>query len=59
MRHGSHQYKGMLAMDWRIFLGSLAISNIYWILAAYMEISAVEWLWRVKMGGVWKVWSVL
>jgi hypothetical protein len=43
MRHGSHQYNGMSARDWRIFLSSVAISNIYWTLAAYMGISVVEW----------------
>jgi hypothetical protein len=51
MRHGSHQYNGMSARDWRIFLGSVAISNIYWTLAAYMGISVVEWVWRAVRGG--------
>lgn len=46
MRHGSHQYNGMSARDWRIFLGSVAISNIYWTLAAYMGVSVVEWVWN-------------
>jgi hypothetical protein len=50
LRHGSHQYNGMSSRDWRIFLGSVAISNIYWTLAAYMGISAVEWVWRVVAG---------
>jgi hypothetical protein len=52
MRHGSHQYNGMSARDWRIFLGSVAISNIYWTLAAYMGISVVEWVWRAVKNGV-------
>lgn len=43
MRHGVHQYNGMSARDWRIFLSSVAISNLYWTLAAYMGISVVEW----------------
>jgi hypothetical protein len=47
LRHGSHQYNGMSGRDWRIFICSVAISNIYWTLAAYMGISVVEWLWRV------------
>lgn len=46
LRHGSHQYNGMSCRDWRIFLGSVAIGNTYWTLAAYMGISLVEWLWR-------------
>jgi hypothetical protein len=47
LRHGSHQYNGMSARDWRIFLGSVAIANIYWTLAAYMGISVVEWVWKM------------
>jgi hypothetical protein len=46
LRHGSHQYNGMSARDWRIFLASLAVVNVYWTLAAYMGISAVEWVWK-------------
>jgi hypothetical protein len=52
LRHGSHRYNGMSARDWRIFLGSVAISNIYWTLAAYMGISAVEWVLQVVISGV-------
>jgi hypothetical protein len=52
LRHGSHQYNGMSARDWRIFLASVAISNIYWTLAAYMGISVVEWVWKAISGGV-------
>jgi hypothetical protein len=52
MRHGSHQYNGMSARDWRIFLGSVAISNIYWTLAAYMGLSLVEWMWRIFRGNL-------
>jgi len=44
MRHGSHQYNGMSRRDWKIFLTSLMIANVYWTLAAYMGISLVEWL---------------
>ena len=47
LRHGSHQYNGMSARDWRIFLGSVAIGNIYWTLAAYMGISVVVLVWKV------------
>jgi hypothetical protein len=46
MRHGSHQYNGMSRRDWKIFLTSLIIANIYWTLAAYMGISVVEWVWK-------------
>lgn len=47
MRHGSHQYNGMTRRDWGIFLGSVALSNLYWTLAAYMGISVVEWVWQI------------
>jgi hypothetical protein len=53
LRHGSHQYNGMSARDWRIFLASLAVANIYWTLAAYMGISVVEWVWKIVKSGVW------
>ena len=46
LRHGSHQYNGMSTRDWRIFLASLAVANIYWTLAAYMGVSLVEWGWK-------------
>ena len=46
LRHGCHQFNGMSLRDWRIFLSSVVISNIYWTLAAYMGISLVEWLWQ-------------
>jgi hypothetical protein len=45
LRHGSHQYNGMSGRDWRIFLGSVAVSNLYWISAVYLGISLVEWVW--------------
>ncbi len=39
-------FNGMSRRDWRIFLASFLISNAYWILACYMGISLVEWLWQ-------------
>lgn len=45
MRVGSHQYNGLSRRDWKIFLGSLLIGNIYWTSAVYAGISIVEWLW--------------
>lgn len=39
-------FNGMTRRDWRIFLASFLISNAYWILACYMGISLVEWLWH-------------
>ena len=49
LRHGSYQYNGMSARDWRILLASLAVANIYWTLASYMGLSLVEWVWKMVM----------
>ena len=45
MRDGSHQYNGLSRRDWRIFMASLLIGNIYWSLAMFTGISFVEWFW--------------
>jgi hypothetical protein len=44
MRHG--KYNGMSKRDWKIFTGSLLISNVYWTLACYMGITVFEWAWK-------------
>lgn len=46
MRHGAHQYNGLSKRDWEIFISSLVISNLYWILAAYAGITIVEAIWH-------------
>jgi hypothetical protein len=46
LRHGSHQFNGMSRRDWRIFLASLLVANLYWTLAAYMGVSLVTWGWK-------------
>lgn len=43
-------FNGMSRRDWRIFLASFFISNAYWILACYMGISFVEWVWQMVRG---------
>lgn len=48
LRHDS--FNGMRGRDWRIFLGSLIIGNVYWALACYMGISLVEWGWNSIRG---------
>jgi hypothetical protein len=48
MRQG--KYSGMGKREWAIFMGSLLISNIYWILACYMGISLFEWGWKAMAG---------
>lgn len=47
LRHGAHQYNGLSKRDWKIFITSLIISNVYWTLAAFMGITLVEALWRL------------
>ncbi len=42
IRHGAHQYNGLSARDWRVFLTSLAIGNIYWTLAVYLGITLFD-----------------
>lgn len=51
MRHGAHEYNGLSRRDWRIFLSSVLISNVYWTFAAFAGVSAVEWVWG-KIRGI-------
>lgn len=44
------KFNGMTRRDWTIFLASWFIGNAYWILACYMGISFVEWLWQAVCG---------
>lgn len=43
MRHGKYQYNGLTARDWKIFIASIVIGNVYWTLAAYTGLSLFEW----------------
>jgi len=43
LRRGA--YNGMGARDWRIFLASLLLGNFYWILASWLGVSLLEYLW--------------
>jgi hypothetical protein len=45
LRQGAHQYNGMSARDWKIFMLSLAIGNAYWSVALFTGISAAEYAW--------------
>ncbi|MCR4274533.1 MAG: hypothetical protein NUW02_00570 [Candidatus Campbellbacteria bacterium] len=44
MRRGAHQYNGMTARDWRIFLVSFVIANTWWTLAVFTGLEAGEWI---------------
>lgn len=50
MRHGAHQYNGMSGRDWRIFMFSLAIGNLYWSVLLFTSISAAEHAWSAISG---------
>jgi hypothetical protein len=47
MRRGAHKYNGMSKRDWRIFLTSLIIGDIYWSLLAFGGVSVIVWLWHL------------
>ena len=48
LRHG--KFAGMSKRDWKIFIGSLLVSNAYWTLACYMGITLLEWGLRGIVG---------
>ena len=50
LRHGAHQYNGMNARDWRIFMLSLVICNGIWSLTLFTGMSAVEYAWTAISG---------
>lgn len=47
MRHGAHQYDGMVARDWRIFLTSFVIANAWWTFAVFTGLEVGEWAWKL------------
>ena len=44
LREGANEYNGMKKRDWIIFLTSLAISNIYWLLIVEAGIDIFKYL---------------
>lgn len=42
MRPGYHLYNGFSARDWKIFWGSVIISNIWWTGVAFAAVSALK-----------------
>ncbi len=47
LRQGAHQYNGMSARDWRIFMLSLIIGNGLWSVTLFTGMSAAEYAWTV------------
>lgn len=46
MRHGAYKYNGMNKRDWKIFVSSLFIANIFWTLVSFAGVSIVEYVWK-------------
>ena len=44
------RFGGMSARDWRIFLLSWIIGNVWWSIVCFSGISAVEWVWKFIKG---------
>jgi hypothetical protein len=42
MREGAHQYNGFKARDWKIFWGSVIVSNLWWSSFSVVVLTAVE-----------------
>jgi hypothetical protein len=47
MRHGAHKYNGLSKRDWTIFLISLILGDIYWVLTVYLGITVIEAVLRL------------
>lgn len=51
MRHGANEYNGMSARDWKIFVVSTIVGNLYWTLVMFGGITAMEAIWVNLFGG--------
>ena len=47
MRKGAHQYNGLTWRDWKVFIASVFISNIYWALMAFGGIQLIKKIWEL------------
>lgn len=47
MRHGANLFNGLSTRDWKIFLSSLFVGNIYWIFVAYTGITLIEFILKL------------
>lgn len=45
LRPAASAFRGLSRRDWRIFLGSLALSNVYWSLIAFGGIEVLRRVW--------------
>jgi hypothetical protein len=44
MRNGAHGYNGLSARDWRVFFGSVAVSNLWWIGIVALAVEGIRYL---------------
>ena len=42
LRKGSHEYNNLSLRDWKIFWGSVLVSNVYWTLVSFTWISVLR-----------------
>ena len=47
IRHGAHQYNGLSKRDWKIFISSLIIGDIYWTVVVYTGITIIGAFWHL------------
>ena len=42
------KFNGLSKHDWWVFISSLLISNLYWIIACFLGVTLIEWLINVS-----------
>jgi hypothetical protein len=51
LRPAERAFRGLSGSDWRLFVASVALSNVYWSLVAYGGIELVRSVWE---SGAWR-----
>lgn len=51
-RRGAHLYNGLSKRDWKIFLASVFVSNIYWILRWTILFEIIKYVWKFLVIGI-------
>jgi hypothetical protein len=50
MRKGAHEYTGMGKSEWKVFLSSLVIANLYWSVLVNVGLSGLKLAWHYIAG---------
>jgi hypothetical protein len=50
MRKGVNKYNGMGLREWKVFITSLIISNLWWTILVNISLSSVKALWQAVVG---------